>query len=305
MWDRGRFSVPFQSGTKNRPLSHPLFLFPKCIKYLNVEILANGGEGMRERLRNLMGKDGFYIVLFICVCIVAVTSVWISRSNLKKLESQDDPIKTEDFIIVSDGDEDKDKDKDIEEPTLEMSKMEGGKAEENIENSEDEIEENSDEDIEDDIENEEDLQEEKMPTTETIETFAMPVQGKYITDFTSESLVYSKTLEEWTSHEGVDIEGKVGTAVKACGNGTVEEVYEDDLWGIVIVLDHGNNIVSKYANLSTKAMVKVGQSIKKGDPISGIGNPTGLEMNEVPHLHFEVLSNGKNVDPKEYLPEHK
>ena len=63
--------------------------------------------------------------------------------------------------------------------------------------------------------------------------------------------------------------------------------------------------MSKYANLSTKAMVKVGQSIKKGDPISGIGNPTGLEMNEVPHLHFEVLSNGKNVDPKEYLTEHK
>lgn len=270
---------------------------------------------MRERLRNLMGKDGFYIVLFICVCIVAVTSVWISRSNLKKLESKDDPIKTEDFIIVSDGDEDK----DMEEPTLKMSKMEDGKVEENIEFSEDEDEdedeeeeeENSNEDIEGEIEkdndddNEKELQEEKLPTTETIEIFAMPVQGKVITDFTSENLIYSKTLEEWTSHEGIDIEGKVGTAVKACGDGTVAEVYEDDLWGIVIVIDHGNGILSKYANLSTKAMVKVGQNVKKGDPISGIGNPTGLEMNEVPHLHFEVLLNGKKVNPKEYLTEIK
>lgn len=256
---------------------------------------------MRERLRNLMGKDGFYIVLFICVCIVAVTSVWISRSNLKKMESKEDPIKTEDFIIVSDGDEDK----DMEEPTLEMSKMEEGKVEENIEFGEGEEEENRDEDIEDEIDNENELQEEKMPTTETIETFAMPVQGKYITDFTSENLIFSKTLEEWTSHEGIDIEGKVGTAVKACGDGTVADVYEDDLWGIVIVIDHGNDIVSKYANLSTKSMVKVGQNVKKGDPISGIGNPSGLEMNEVPHLHFEVLSKGNNVDPKDYLPENK
>ena len=257
---------------------------------------------MREKLRKLMAKDGFYIILFICVCIVAVTSVWISRSNLNKLESQDEPIKEEDFIVVED-------DGENNEPSLEISKMEGGKLEEreDEEREDEEIseaeKENNVVDEEEEIEEDkkEDKEEKKVPTTETVETFAMPVQGEIINDFTNENLVYSKTLEEWTSHGGIDVEGKVGTTVKAFADGTVTEVYEDELWGIVIVIDHGNNLISKYANLSTKEMVKVGLNVKKGDPISGIGNPKGIELNEVPHLHFEVISNGKNVDPKEYL----
>ena len=262
-----------------------------------MEILANGGGDMREKLKMLIRKDGFYIILFICVCIVAVTSVWISRSNLNKMESQEDPIKTEDFIIVAEDEGEQ------EEPSLEISKMEGGKLEDNTEDSEEVEESNSEDEMDEDIE--EEKEEKEVPKTETIETFAMPVQGKLITGFTSENLVYSKTLEEWTSHEGIDIEGKVGTAVKASADGTVVEVYKDDLWGIVIVIDHGNNLKTKYANLSTEAMVKAGLNVKKGDPISGIGNPTGLEMNEIPHLHFEVLLNEKNIDPEIYLPKNK
>ncbi|WP_143254328.1 M23 family metallopeptidase [Anaerosalibacter sp. Marseille-P3206] len=251
---------------------------------------------MREKLRKIMGKDGFYIILFICVCIIATTSVWISRSKVNKLESEDEPIKEEDFIVVDDEGEDN-------EPSLEISKMEGGKLEETEEEEVSETEEEMDIVDEEEIEEEEENQEEKkVPTTETIETFAMPVQGEIINDFTNENLVYSKTLEEWTSHGGIDVEGKVGTTVKAFADGTVTEVYEDELWGIVIVIDHGNDLISKYANLSTKEMVKAGLNVKKGDPISGIGNPKGIELNEVPHLHFEVIQNGKNVDPKEYLP---
>lgn len=49
-------------------------------------------------------------------------------------------------------------------------------------------------------------------------------------------------------------------------------------------------------------MVKPGQSVKKGTPISGIGKPKGLEMAEGPHLHLEVVLNGEKVDPRKYLP---
>lgn len=257
---------------------------------------------MREKLKILLKREGFYIFLFLCVCILAVTSVWISRSNLNKMESQNDPIKTEDFIIVAEeGGEN-------EEETLEMSKMVSERKENRVLKSEEENKkENEDEKEKEDDQIEKEIEKEdiKPPAIDTIETFAMPVEGKLITGFSTDNLVYSKTLEEWTTHLGIDIESKVGTAVKACANGRISDVYEDELWGIVIIIDHGNNLKSKYTNLSTTEMVKVGTRVMKGDAISGIGNPTGLELAEVPHLHFEVIQSGKNVDPKKYLPDYQ
>ncbi|MCG4584279.1 M23 family metallopeptidase, partial [Anaerosalibacter bizertensis] len=137
---------------------------------------------------------------------------------------------------------------------------------------------------------------------EAIQTFHIPVEGELGLDYNADKLVYSETLEEWTSHEGIDIKAKEGTAVKACLDGVVKEVYEDELWGVVISIDHGNGLETRYTNLSTKDMVKKGQSVKKGTPISGIGKPKGLEMANGPHLHLEVLLNGKKTDPKKYLP---
>ncbi|SHH42577.1 M23 family metallopeptidase [Sporanaerobacter acetigenes] len=234
-------------------------------------------------------KDGFYIILFICVCVVAVTSVWVSRNNLKKIESNDKPIKDEDFFVVEDG-EMGDYEKDLMEPSLASAKM-----------GENKEEDKEDLNLDEDLEEPEKLEEEK-PKPEAKETFCMPVEGKMILDFTGENLVYSKTLEEWTSHGGVDIEAKEGTPVKASLGGTVSEAYEDELWGVVIVLDHENGLKTKYANLSTKDMVQVGQKVKKGDTISGIGKPKGIEMADAPHLHFEVILNEENMDPKNYLP---
>lgn len=256
---------------------------------------------MREKLKILLKKEGFYILLFICVCILAVTSVWISKSNLNKMESQNNPIKTEDFIIVAEEGEKE------QEKTLEMSKIVNQRKKNKVLKSEEENKKENEyekEKEDDQIEKEIEKEEIKPLANEAIETFAMPVEGKLITGFSTDSLVYSKTLEEWTTHLGIDIESKVGTAVKACANGTVSDVYEDELWGIVIVIDHGNDLKSKYTNLSTTEMVRVGTSIKKGDTISGIGNPTGLELAEVPHLHFEIIQNEKNVDPKKFLPDY-
>jgi murein DD-endopeptidase MepM/ murein hydrolase activator NlpD len=259
-------------------------------------ILANGGEEMKNKFS--WEKDGFYIILFACVCIVAVTSVWVSRNNLKKIESNDKPIKDENFFVVEENEEDYEN--ELMEPSLESAKI-GENRDENYEEDE-EDEEDDEEDLNEDLEKVEgDLQEEK-PKAEAKEAFCVPVKGKITLDFTGENLVYSKTLEEWTSHGGVDIEAEEGTPVKASLDGVVSEVYEDELWGVVIVLDHQNGLQTRYANLSTKDMVKVGQKIKKGETISGIGKPKGIEMADSPHLHFEVILNEQNIDPKNYLP---
>jgi murein DD-endopeptidase MepM/ murein hydrolase activator NlpD len=68
------------------------------------------------------------------------------------------------------------------------------------------------------------------------------------------------------------------------------------------VIDHGSGIVTKYSNLSTLDLISIGQNIKKGDVISGVGKTALCEIVEEPHLHFEVLKDGKHIDPKNYLP---
>ncbi|MCG4564775.1 M23 family metallopeptidase [Anaerosalibacter bizertensis] len=251
---------------------------------------------MKNKFNKLTNKDSFYIILFICVCIVGTVAVWASKSNLDRMKSEEDPME-EDFLILTDEDK-----HGVEEPSLESLKQQKRKKQEEKvkeEEPKEEIEEKKEEPKEEESKEEPPKQNSEP---EAIQTFHIPVEGELGLDYSADKLVYSETLEEWTSHEGIDIKAKEGTAVKACLDGVVKEVYEDELWGVVISIDHGNGLETRYTNLSTKDMVKKGQSVKKGTPISGIGKPKGLEMANGPHLHLEVLLNGKKTDPKKYLP---
>ena len=65
-----------------------------------------------------------------------------------------------------------------------------------------------------------------------------------------------------------------------------------------LVIDHGYNIVTRYAHLA-KYEVKAGRRVKRGDIIARMGN-TGLRSTG-PHLHYEVLINDQHVDPEKYI----
>ena len=135
-----------------------------------------------------------------------------------------------------------------------------------------------------------------------METMLAPVFGTICLDFSGDELVYSKTLDLWTTHQGLDIKAEEGSQVRAAMDGTVSEITDETEWGMTITIDHGSGIVTKYSNLSTLEMVTIGQKVKKGDVISGVGKSALWEIAEDPHLHFEVLKDGKNLDPKIYLP---
>ncbi len=129
----------------------------------------------------------------------------------------------------------------------------------------------------------------------------MPVDGEIMTEYTKDLLVYSDTLESWVGHGGIDIKADEGSAVKAIADGRVKEVYEDKLWGIVIVIDHDNGFQTKYANLQTDKMVEKGLKLAKGDHISKVGKTAKIEMHLDPHLHFEVIKDGKLIDPRSII----
>ncbi|MGE5329180.1 MAG: peptidoglycan DD-metalloendopeptidase family protein [Deltaproteobacteria bacterium] len=132
--------------------------------------------------------------------------------------------------------------------------------------------------------------------------FDWPVFGKIINEYAKDSLIFSKTLQQWTTHHGVDISGKEGTPVRTAAEGIIKSIKSDPIYGITITIEHKNGTKTIYSNLSTGKMVKVGQNIKRGKVISGIGKTAGFECQDEPHIHFEVIKDEECANPVEYLP---
>lgn len=99
-------------------------------------------------------------------------------------------------------------------------------------------------------------------------------------------------------HDGVDFRAKLGTPVKAAGNGTVELVSKGNpTYGNYIRLRHGDQYQTVYASLKD-INVEKGQTVKKGQVIGSVGK--SIPDSNI-HLHYEVIKNGNQVDPDEYF----
>ena len=130
---------------------------------------------------------------------------------------------------------------------------------------------------------------------------AAPVDGDVIWGYAAEHLIYSRTLDQWTTHPAVDIAAQTGDPVKATLAGTVDKVYEDDALGTVVTILHTNGRTSLYGNLEKTANVTAGQKVNAGDVIGKVGATAVAECADLPHLHFAFHVEGKPVDPMEYV----
>lgn len=99
-------------------------------------------------------------------------------------------------------------------------------------------------------------------------------------------------------HFGMDFTAPTGTEIYATGNGTVVEVKQTRRgFGNTILIDHGYGHKTRYAHLS-KFNVKKRQKVNRGDVIGYVGS-TGTST--APHLHYEVIQNGKKINPVNYF----
>lgn len=143
----------------------------------------------------------------------------------------------------------------------------------------------------------EEKKEEKVPDP----VFTKPVEGEIVTEFASDKLVYSNTLQEWITHNGIDIKADKTTVVKASEEGTVKSIKNDPRYGITVVIEHSNGYSSVYSNLLTAEFVKEKEKVKKGQTIGTVGNTATFEIADEAHLHFEILKNNEYVDPSQYI----
>jgi len=130
---------------------------------------------------------------------------------------------------------------------------------------------------------------------------APPLTGGITWGFAVDKLIYSKTLDAWVTHEGVDIAADRGAKVKCVFAGTVEKVYEDDYLGHAVLVRHTNNRSTLYANLDSAVSVKEGDKVNAGDALGKVGSSAMSEIGDGPHLHFAMYIDGKPVNPANYV----
>jgi murein DD-endopeptidase MepM/ murein hydrolase activator NlpD len=98
-------------------------------------------------------------------------------------------------------------------------------------------------------------------------------------------------------HKGLDFAGKKGSEVIAVGDGVVTWAGSRSGYGNLVEVSHGNGYVTRYGH-NQKHLVKVGDTVRKGQQIALMGS-TGRSTG--PHVHFEVMRDGKTVNPAGYI----
>lgn len=130
--------------------------------------------------------------------------------------------------------------------------------------------------------------------------FVAPVQGKVIEGYLGDDLVYNEALKDWRTHSGVDFEAVMGEEVRVSAKGVVESVFDSNM-GRCVIVDHKNGYKTMYANLEEDTVIAEGDELKAGDVIGKVGNTALGDMTDLPHVHFEMMKDGNNVNPVDFI----
>lgn len=213
---------------------------------------------MREAKKK---KDRVALALVLCFCVVALTSVFVVKSNLDKLNTGQ-------------------KDMEISKNTKTETKGTEAAAQTPVVDSKD--------------------RETKAPKKAAVDYIA-PVEGKIQMEYSMDMPIYSKTLDQYMTHPGIDINAALSTKVKAIAGGTISKVAQDDRYGMTVEVNHGNGIISFYSNLANQGVPEIGDVVKQGDVIGSVGETALFETLEESHLHLEMTKDSAYVDPTEYI----
>lgn len=250
----------------------------------------------RERRLQTRSYKFFYVVgaliIFLAIILVVLYKVYSNKLN----DISKSMLSTEEIIgLVPNSTEDETQ--EIQSASSEISKTieEAKKDEENKEK------EKNNQTVATDIEETTVEVEEQKETPKRELVFAYPIEGEKTREFSMENLIYSETLEEWTTHQGLDIKADRTTVVKAAETGTVVAIKNDPRYGLTVIIEHENGFKTVYSNLLTTEFVTEDEKVEKGQSIGTVGNSAVFEIADEPHLHFEMIKDGEYVDPTVYL----
>ena len=131
--------------------------------------------------------------------------------------------------------------------------------------------------------------------------FDLPFENATVVkEYTDSSLLYDKTTKLWCTHQAIDFGANEGQVAKAVYDGKISKVESSMMNGTVVYLKISDALTIIYKGLGSDALVKEGDSVKKGQDL---GKITGFlaEQADGTHLHIEALKDGKLADPTEYF----
>lgn len=230
-------------------------------------------NGKSKRIDKFFAGKGFYIVLALCVAVIGVSAITIALNSGDGTDIDLDPGMS------------------LENPTEVITETAPVINEEEPR----EVDVEKDDVVDVGTWTADDVWEEPS-------TWVWPVEGELERDYAIETLSYDVTMQDWRTHDGIDILAEQGAVVRSAADGKVESITKDDLYGTTVVINHGTGIRSTYSNLAETPTVKEGDSVKAGDVIGSVGSTAICEISQGSHIHVAMSKDGKSVNPENYLP---
>lgn len=247
-------------------------------------------KNWKDKLSKFFTNKGFYIILAVCIIIVAATAIFVTTQNMN---SPDTGINAEGKIIPEDANASQ---AVQEDPAKAVAAGATAKTPANQSPATNTAKEPAKSST---------PAKEKTTSSSKVISFIRPVDGEIMKDYTRDVNTFSesKTLGDIRAHTGLDFKVDKLTKVRAVADGTVSLV-EDNANGITVEITHGTSgLKTRYAGLSKQGLddISCGLKVKANEIIGLVGDPIQSECEDGAHLHFEVLKNGKAVDPMPYL----
>ena len=123
-----------------------------------------------------------------------------------------------------------------------------------------------------------------------------PTNNIIVKEFSSDNLVYSKTLGDWRIHEGTDFKAEEGSMVKSITDGKVIDIYDDPFYGVTLEIEHDLGFIAYYCGLGNTTLVNKDDIVKPGQDIGSLKSVPS-EVLDDPHLHLMIKKDNKFIDP--------
>lgn len=228
----------------------------------------------------------FYAALGICILAVGVAA-YTTYDSIKRFAGSDDDL--------------------IASKTQQRYKVQNNRPAEidtkNASNKLNYSEKNLDESqarIKNQIDSERDSKDVVSANAESSGVIVYPTSKNIIKNFSGENPVFSKTLNDWRVHKGIDLAAEQGSKIKAITNGQIKEIYNDALYGTTIVIEHDGGFSAYYSGLGETTLVNVDDKVESGQEIASINN-IPCESADGYHLHLSIKKDDKFIDPTEIL----
>ena len=272
-------------------------------------------QNKKNKVKDFFRKEGFYLVLLVCLCVVATVAAFTIKKNSVAKEQNN----TSNELSLNDV-----QDSNSSEVDSNFNMQNAERVENNDELAEANDNEISQEEVTNEVDNdtndtneaivsenqnnsEQEADVDVSAGTDSNIVLSLPIDGEVAIsrEFGKMVRTYSdETRSEDISRRGIDINAAVGTTVKAAAEGKVEEVSSNTTDGTYVVIAHANGLKTKYANLSEDVKVAAGDTVSAGTEIGTVGNSSGIFTSKIcgDVLNVQVQdANGKDVDPSAYF----